>query len=242
MVAGRQLLLATAVAVAGCSFSLSAPATDDDASPGDARAGDADESAPDVNPPITGALSGSGVLLTSGVFDLTTEGTLDWAEWGMTSTSDFIRKASGGGLIPNVTMINGTSYTGYGNSYMQAGFVGFTWSDGSPTLSSGPAQYSGIYVAGNARGLRIEVPASTSDRTLRLYVGVYQSKGRLTAQLSDASAPDYVDSNYGNSPSTNYAGVYTLVFRSPTPNAVLSVSWVQTQAGGDVNWSAATLQ
>jgi len=81
MVAGRQLLLATAVAVAGCSFSLSAPATDDDASPATrARATRRERS--DVNPPITGALSGSGVLLTSGVFDLTTEGTLDWRSGG----------------------------------------------------------------------------------------------------------------------------------------------------------------
>jgi hypothetical protein len=224
------------VTLVGCSFHPNAltPGTD---APG---ASDApDDAAPDSPP--TGMLAGtpaSADTLTN--VDLTMEGTIDWAEWGMTTATDFNHKATGGGKIANATVTTATTVYGYGNNYMGRGNDGFTWTDGTPTAMQPSPQYSGIYVAGQGKGLSTTVPAGTTTRTLRLYVGAYNATGTLTAHLSDGSAPDYTDGSLGNT-STSWAGVYTLVFRSIDPNATLNVRWVQNTVGGDVNWSAASL-
>ncbi len=225
----------------GCSFHPRETAPGHDAP----AAGDAAIDSPVVTPPDappTGLLQGtpaSADNLTD--VDLTAEGTIDWAEWGMTSSTDFNHKATGGSRIGNATLINTTTVYGYGNFYMSRGNDGFTWTDGTPTAAPSGAQYSGIYVAGQNKGLQTSVPASTTMHTLRLYVGAYLATGTLTAHLSDGSAPDYTDSSLGNT-SSSWAGVYTLVFRSATPGATLAVKWVQnSNSGGDVNWSAASL-
>src|SRR4051794_21841474 len=109
----------------GCGFTVPGVA----GTPDDARDAAAEGAAidPDAHvdaaidgPPAVGKLVGSATVTTA-IFDLTTEGTIDWGEWGMTQTGDFIRKAGGGNVIPNVTVIGGGAYVGYGNSYMQAG-------------------------------------------------------------------------------------------------------------------------
>jgi hypothetical protein len=192
--------------------------------------------------PAVGMLTGSGTLLGNTTIDLSSEGTADWAEWGMTSATDFNHMASNGGKIANVTAINTTTIYGYGNNYMQAGNDGFTWTGGTPTAMTTSAQYSGVFTRGMGAGLSTTVPASsTRSYTLKLYVGGYYATGTLTAHLSDGSAPDYVDGNLG-SQNASYDGAYTLVYRSATPGATLTVSWVQSSFNNDVNWSAATLQ
>jgi len=208
---------------------------------GDGAADSAIDSPPGPDAPVTGSLTGSHDSADGLAVNLTAEGTTDWAEWGMTAATDFNHSLGGGGKIANATPINTTTVYGYGNAYMQAGNDGFSWADGTPTAATTSAQYSGIYVAGQTRGLETTVPAGTTQRTLKLYVGGYFAAGTLTAHLSDGSAPDYVDSTLG-SVSSSYAGVYTLVFRSTSPSATLTVRWVQnSNSGGDVNWSAASL-
>ena len=228
------------VTLLGCSFHPHELTPGSDAPRAIDASTDSSTDAPADAPP-TGLLTGSGARADSLVVDLTTEGLTDWAEWGMTAATDFNHKATGGTKIANATPINTTTVNGYGNSYMQAGNDGFTWIDGTPTVTPATAQYSGIYVSGQTRGLQTTVPAGTSMRTLRLYVGAYYAAGTLTAHLSDSSAPDYTGTSIGTS-SENWAGVYTLVFRSVSPSATLTVRWVQSSSGGgDVNWSAASL-
>src|SRR5512135_1092585 len=121
------------VTLLGCSFHPRELAPGHDA-PGaaDARADSTTDAPPDAPP--TGSLTGtpaSADTLTD--VDLTTEGILDWAEWGMTSATDFNHKATGGGKIADATPINTTTVYGYGNNYAGRGNDGFTWSDGTPT-------------------------------------------------------------------------------------------------------------
>ena len=54
-------------------------------------------------------------------------------------------------------------------------------------------------VVGN--GFEITVPADTTTKTLKLYVGVWFTQDKLKATLSDASAPAYVDTTLNNRPS-----------------------------------------
>lgn len=224
------------VTLLGCSFHPRELTPGDDAHPAaDAPA----DGTPDAPP--TGLLQGtpaSADTLTS--VDLTAEGVIDWAEWGMTSATDFNHKATGGGKIANATVTSATTVYGYGNNYMGRGNDGFTWSDGTPTAMQPSPQYSGIYVAGQNKGLQTTVPAGTTTHTLRLYVGAYLATGTLTAHLSDSSAPDYTDSSLGDT-TRSWAGVYTIAFRSVSTTATLNVTWVQNTSGGDVNWSAASL-
>jgi len=228
--------LVLAIALAACSFRHGVePASGN--TPDAPRLGDA--AVPDA--PATGSIAVTRQLVT-GAIDLPTEGAIDWAEWGATSASDFNHKATGGTQIANCTVVGSGTVFGYGNAYNQAGNDGFTWSGGTPVANEPTAQYSGLWIDYAPNGFTTHVPASPTTRTLRMYVGAYNATGTFTAQLSDASAADYVDANGLGNTTSSWAGRYEVVYRSAIENAMLTVSWVQSSAGGgDVNWSAASL-
>jgi hypothetical protein len=180
--------------------------------------------------------------IVSGPIDLTAEGTSDWAEWGATAVDDFNHKANGGTKIANWTKVGTGTVYGYGNAYHQPGNDGFTWSDGTPVGTELTAQYSGVWIDYAPNGFSTTVPAGTAPQTLRMYVGGASATGTFTAMLSDGSATRYVDADGLGSTGTSWAGVYEIHFNSATAGAVLTVTWVQSSAGGgDVNWSAASL-
>ena len=120
-----------------------------------------------VLPPI-GTLQG-GVdtnIASLTAVNLTAEGTLDWADWGLDNLLDFNDKAVGGvpvGLISNWT-VYGT--IGYGPTLDNFGDqpYGFSWTDGTPTATAtttgfGTANY--VYVGSR----RQPVSKSPSRRT-----------------------------------------------------------------------------
>jgi hypothetical protein len=229
-----------ACGLAACSFRDGAPVNP---ARGDAALSDvarADAAADAMS--AVGSLAVTRQLVT-GPFDLTTEGTLDWAAWGATTVNDFDHKANGGGKIATWTKIGTATVYGYGNAYNSPGNDGFTWSDGTPVGNQPTAQYSGVWINGAPNGFSTTVPAGSAMRTLRMYVGAYNATGTFTAHLSDSSAPDYVDvAGIGNA-SSSWAGVYEVTYRSVAQSATLAVTWVQSSAGGgDVNWSAASLR
>ena len=64
----------------------------------------------------------------------------------------------------------------------------------------------------------------------------------MTAELSDASAPLYIDNSLNNTAGATTSGVYTLTYRASSAGQTMSVSFVQTTAGGgNVTLQAATL-
>jgi chitinase len=81
-----------------------------------------------------------------------------------------------------------------------------------------------VGVRGLANGFRITAPADTSNRTLKVYLGLYGATGRFQAYLSDHSAPAYIDSSlssiYGNP-----AAVYILDYKAASPGQTLVVEY-----------------
>ena len=181
--------------------------------------------------------------ITSGAIDLTSEGTSDWAEWGATNVTDFDHKATGGTQIANWTKIGAGTVYGYGNGYNSAGNDGFTWSDGVPVVAEMNPQYSGVWIDDAPNGFSTTAPASTATRTLRVYVGGASATGAFTVRLSDDSASSYVDVAGIGATDQGWAGVYNVIYNAASAGQTLTVSWVQSSSGGgDVNWSAASLQ
>jgi hypothetical protein len=135
-----------------------------------------------------GSISASMVSSPVGSIDLTAAGIIDWAHWGRNGPSTFDHKA---GVTPqkitNVTKIG----TG-GLSWFADCPTTFSWTDGTPTLnvSNTPTGINTNGAVGN--GFEITVPADTTTKTLRVYVGVWFTQGKLEATLSDVSAPAYV--------------------------------------------------
>jgi hypothetical protein len=92
---------------------------------------------------------------------------------------------------------------------------GYSWTDGTPTASATNSP-TGLYINGLNKGFQITVPADTTSRTVKVYVGVWGAQGKLEATLSDSSASAYVDTSVtdpGGS-SDGIARVYTLTYRA----------------------------
>jgi hypothetical protein len=179
-----------------------------------------------------GNLTGSVDTSTTAV-NLTAAGTVDWLHVGDASLN---RKA---GVTPQLafTMIPVEPPVAYANDLRQ-----MSWSDGTPTSSSSNNQ-DGLYpwhfhIVGS--GFSITAPADTTDRTLVVYVGGWETQGGLLAQLSDGSAVPFVDQ--GPFISTQYDRTYTLHYRAGSAGQTLTVTWTMVTGNGNVNFNAAALQ
>jgi len=162
--------------------------------------------------------------------NLTTTGTSDWAKW-----PNYIHKASGGSKIPNFTQIGTASVLSYGNDLRP-----MSWSDGTPTVT-GTTDRNGNYIAGVGNGFQISAPADTTTRTLLVYVGGWNSGGRLVAHLSDGSTADFVNTAF--SATGQYDVVFTLTYRAAAAGQQLVVQWTQASGTtGNVTVQAAALQ
>jgi hypothetical protein len=169
--------------------------------------------------------------------DLSAEGTVDWAHWGLTSASSFNHKSVMTQQISNYTRLGtGTiqRYTNNPNLY--------SWSGGTPTASAANID-TGLWVIGVNNGYQITIPADTSTRTLKVYVGVCFTRGQFEASLSDGSAPVYIDTSLVN-PSATSNRVYTLSYRAGSSGQTLTVKWTEIATfnfWGNVTFQAATL-
>jgi hypothetical protein len=185
-------------------------------------------------PVFGGSLSGAFATPQPSI-QLTTEGTADWAHWGLNAASDFNHKNNVTPQISNFTQIGSTAANRYANNP-----IAYSWSDGTPTVSAASST-TGLYISGQGNGYRFTVPASTTPRSLRVYVGVWRAQGTLLAHLSDNSAPDYSDSSINVSVGTA-SGVYTLTYVAASNNQTLTVTFIQANATvGNVTLQAATL-
>jgi hypothetical protein len=184
--------------------------------------------------PVIGSLAGSTALPPSRV-NLTTEGTADWAHWGLGSAVGFDHKANVTSQIPTFTQINGGPL---GQSSLPAVF---SWSDGTPdTASSGSS--TAVSVSGNGRGFALILPADPSARTLHLYVAVSSGQANLTASLSDGSAAPYSDSSMASF-FGNRIQEYTLTYSAASPGQSLRLAFtlLNNYGAGTISLAAATL-
>jgi hypothetical protein len=180
-----------------------------------------------------GTLVGTVALPAPGV-DLTAEGTLDWVHRGLLAADNLNRKA-------NVTPLIG-SFAEIGTNELyqfQDNFTAYSWSDGTPIVATNDTR-TGIYVRGAMNGFTFSVPATIARRTLKVYVGLYGTRGLLQAYLSDFSTPVYADASLGNIFGNDY-GVYTLDYAAAAPGQNLIIRYTAQRAYDEV-WGNVTLQ
>ena len=172
-----------------------------------------------------GSLTGTASLPST--VNLTAVGTADWVHW-----LPLNRKQSAG-LISDYTAVGSGVIQSYSSDPRA-----FTWTDGSPTASG--SDTSGATVSGVGNGFTFSVPAGTASRTLIIYVGGSNSVGKLTAHLSDASAPDFIDTSLSGS--GRYDGFYTLDFHAASGGQKLQITWTQLSGSGSISLQGAALQ
>jgi len=165
--------------------------------------------------------------------DLTQEGQTDWVHWGANGPTTPDRKKNGSGLSNYSTTPNTFTPSTYNNNP-----VSFSWSDGTPTASNDGTP-TGIYSAGVGKGFTLTALADTTPRLLRLYVGVYQSTGKLTVEISDGSGT-WTDTSIQNTLDTT-DGVYVIRYKAKSANQSIRVTWTQLDGDGNVTLQAATL-
>ena len=197
--------------------------------------------------PVTGTLQAvvyTNIASLTGV-NLTLEGTLDWANWGLADVTDFNDKASGGGQISNFTLYGPIAYGPTLDNYGDQPY-GFSWTDGTPTASAstiGHDTANYVYVGSLNSGFTITVPVDTTKRVLKLHYGGWGCRTRIAATLSDNSAPSFINDAVDD-PAGNIAyGVATILFAAGSPGQTLTVTVydVLDYMGGNVAISAATL-
>ncbi|HEX4955061.1 MAG TPA: hypothetical protein VF017_16855 [Thermoanaerobaculia bacterium] len=188
----------------------------------------------------SGTPPGGGTLtctpsLSPATKNLSTEGTLDWAHWGHATAASFDHKSGVTQQISNYTQIGGRAPIRFDDAQ-----IAYSWSGGTPTASATNST-TGLAVVRVGNGYQITVPASATARTLRLYIGVWNGRGQLTAALSDGSAAACGDSSI----SSGAAGTdrfYTIRFAAASASQTLTVRWtVLEDNGGGVTLQAATL-
>ena len=191
----------------------------------------------DLTPGVTGHLSGSGAA-TLALVDLTQEGTIDWAHYGYPVGGDKDYKANITSQISYYKTLSGNTATGYSNNPSS-----FAWEDGVLTTTEAGTS-TGMWRQGVADGFQLTVTASTTPRTLLVYVGGYRSNGKLTASLSDQSAPDYGDASFSRSDTNLYSVTYTLTFNAAQDGQKLTVTWAAASVtlDGNVSLAAAALR
>ena len=162
-----------------------------------------------------GSLFDSTVLPTTGTSaNLTTEGSADWAHWGTNTAASFDRK-SGASQISNYTLI-GTQAA----QRLTDSTVSYSWTDGTPTAST-TNNTTGIFTSAANNGFQITVPADTTLKTLKIYLGSWYAQVKVEGTLSDGSAPALVDTSFGQGGLSD--AIFTINFKTASAGQTLTV-------------------
>ncbi|HXI54287.1 MAG TPA: Ig-like domain-containing protein [Candidatus Saccharimonadales bacterium] len=188
-------------------------------------------------------LTGSFVSIARGaVVDLTAEGPLDWVHWGLYTEASLDRKANVVEQISDLSLVAPSNFFGFAYQFGD-NWAGYSWSDGTPDVSVTDTT-TGVYVVGMNHGFQLSVPAGTTVKTIKVYVGAYGATGKFQASLSDNSAPAYLDSSLSNA-ANGPNGMYLISFAGRSAGSRLIIKW--TVAGmldpvyGNVTIQSATL-
>jgi hypothetical protein len=176
---------------------------------------------------------------TSNVYNLTNEGTLDWIHWGLNAPEDVNHKLAVQQQISSFTLI-GNGVIQRDNHYANA----YTWSDGTPVIVAPPQQPSGVYVRGIGNGFTFTVVASTTPRTLRVYLGAAHAEGHFWAGINGRTITD-TTLDMRNNPNIADNGIYTVTFSSSVPDQLVMVKFTvraSDASNGYVMLEAATLE
>src|ERR1044071_9326382 len=173
-----------------------------------------------------------------GRVDLDAEGTLDWAHWGLSTSTSFDHKADSQVNISDLTRIGGGDL-----KQLRDNLTAFSWT-GAPPTAPATATPPGVFVYGQGNGFRITAPADGQTRTLKIYVGLYGAGGRLEDYVRHFSAPAYADASLQSVFGNDYA-VYSFQYSAAVPAAALVVEYTAgilfDDVFGNVTLQAATL-
>jgi hypothetical protein len=172
-----------------------------------------------------------------GTVNLAAEGVIDWAHWGLSGLADFNHKDGVAQQISNFNIV------GKAAPYVAAGnLINYTWTGGTPTAGAS-ATANAVYVKGEGNGFTLTVPAGLTQRTLKVYAGALDAKGRLEARLSDGSVP-YV--GYIDSQAALKYKVFTIDFKAASAGQALTIKFTVDKAydadAGDISLQAAALK
>jgi hypothetical protein len=172
--------------------------------------------------------------------DLTGEGTSDWVHWGLETNTSVHRKTSVPAQISDFTRLGSATVMRYADNY-----TAYSWSDGTPTATAAGTR-TGVFLTNMSSGFQLTLPADTTPRTLRLYVGAYAARGRLLAYLSDFSAQPHIDKSVFDVGWDNEYAVHTITYRAASIGQQLIVNYRSVEildgVWGNVTLQAATLQ
>lgn len=148
--------------------------------------------------------------------DLTAEGAIDWAYWGANGNTTSIRKV-GTSLISARTYVfssSGSSSSGFGTT--------FSWTDSTSGSGSSDGYVYVVGAVGEARH-SVSYPSGPVKRTLVVFVGGSEIRGKFTASLADGSLAPKTDATYESQDDT-FGVKYTVEFRTVAPST-LTVEW-----------------
>ena len=184
-----------------------------------------------------GTLIGSRVAAPGSV-NLTEDGTLDWAHWGLSTSTDFDQKSGGTNQISNYTEISldGSFVAQFGNAA-----VGFSWTNGTPKESANNST-TGIYIPGLDNGFQFTVTADSTTRFLKVYSGCWNAQSRFEATLSDGSAAAYLDDTLDDYGSGSVAA-HTIKFAANSAGQTLTIkiTSIALHGGGNSTLLGASL-
>ena len=155
---------------------------------------------------------------------LTPEGALDWAHWGLGSASDRNQKAGVTSLLLDFTPTGAKL-----PARLLDGPTLFGWTDGTPTATG--STNDGISWQGMDEGFEIVIPAVEGVRKLRLYVGVFNGTAALKAALSDPRANSIGDDKVTSPGAAWNMNVITILYGNATlADTTMTVSWSLEEA------------
>ncbi len=167
-------------------------------------------------PTATATLSGKFAHSTMGV-NLSQQGTLDWAHWGLQNNISFAHKQNATQRISNFTRIGHAPVLRFNNSP-----TNYSWNNGNPQANVSNTT-TGVWTYGLHNGFQITVPADTTSRTLKLYVGVWKAQASLKATISNSKAV-YNNTSLENISATSN-GVYTLTYAATSAGQKLTIAF-----------------
>gem|GEM_PF-2576681 len=178
---------------------------------------------------IGGSLSGTEADAAGNV-NLSSGTPVDWIHWAGDNASSINRKAG----VSTPSKINNFTRLGSSSASMlnyNEGSVKFSWTDGDPTDTDSNVEDM-LSINGEGNGYFFTVPAGTTQRTLKVYVGALGAKGKLEVSLGDKSAPDYV--GYVETTGIKYK-VFTINYKAATSGQILIVKYtVDSQEPGAI--------
>jgi len=218
---------------------------DIDRLPGENKANNACDKTITVGANIAGELSGSSQAAPGSV-NLSEEGEQDWVHWGLANKNQINRKANAN-LIDSDLLQEGKGYCDSTSGCP----VAISWRNGTPVAQEN-RNYAGLWWNGVGTAQTFTVPADTTERVLKIYVSGIEGAGcKLTAKLSDDSAPAYVSKWNGNAAfdwaavPDAFSAVYTIRYRAASMAQKLSIEWrlvsEPNQFLGQARLQAATL-